>query len=121
MKNTLYTVLAALMVSTLGGIGAGLVKAQSALNQLSLNTQALTLHAEALANIGTAMELRGIDRAIDGKQAEMRSNDVKIATNPDNKALTDVLRDQNTKLGQEITTQQAIRVCVVDPTKKVCK
>ncbi len=113
-KNIIIGVGTALILSMLSAMWIGIGKAQAGLNQLGINTQ-------AIQDIGTAMELRGIDRVIESKQKEVRSNDVKIITNPDNKALVDLLNSQNTKLGHEIKAQQVIRECVVDPEKTVCE
>jgi len=121
MKNTLYTVLAAVLISILGATATGLVKAQAALSQLSVNTSALSINTQAIKNIGTAMELRGIDRIIESKEQEIRANEVKIAINPDNMVLIEVLNSQSAKLEKEIEAQKAIRLCVTDPVKEVCK
>ena len=114
VKNSIYGILSAIILSALSAMWIGIGKAQAGLAQLLVNTQ-------AIENIGTAMELRGIDRAIDTKQKEVRANEVKIVSNPGNKALIDLLKDQNIKLGHEIEAQKTIRTCVVNPKMKVCE
>jgi len=114
VKNIIIGVGTAVILSILSAMWIGIGKAQAGLAQLTINTQ-------AIENIGTAMELRGIDRAIDTKQKEMRANEVRIATNPGNKALIDVLRAQSAKLEDEIDAQKIIRECVVNPDNKVCQ
>ncbi len=114
MKNMLYGVLSAVILSSLGGLWFGMGKAQAALSQLSINTQ-------AIESIGTAMELRGIDRVIESKSKEIRDKEIAILNAKGNTALIQLLRSQNSELATEIEHQKTIRECVVDPNMRVCK
>ena len=113
-KNTMVSVSVATLLSMIGGLWFTVDKVQGAFSQLSINTQ-------AIESIGTAMELRGIDREIGNKQKEIRGLEVEILNNVENTALVNLLNQQIHTLQDEIATQQLIRACVVDPTKKVCK
>lgn len=114
VKNIIIGVVTAVLITIVGGTWSSMAKVQAAFAQLSVNTQ-------AIESIGTAMELRGIDRIIESKQREIRANEVKIVSNPNNIPLKTLLEDQNKKLADEIAMQHIIRECVVDPTKAVCK
>ena len=113
-KNTMVSVSVATLISVFGGLWFTVEKVQGAFSQLSINTQ-------AIESIGTAMELRGIDREIGNKQKEVRGLEVEILNNAGNTALINLLNQQIHTLQDEIATQTLIRSCVVDPTKKVCK
>lgn len=113
-KNTMLSLSLGTVISVLGGLWFTVDKVQGAFNQLSINTQ-------AIESIGMAMELRGIDRQIDGKQKEVRGLEVEVINNADNTALVNLLNSQINTLEDEIKQLHVVRDCVVDPTKKVCQ
>jgi hypothetical protein len=113
-KNTMVSMSLATILGCLGGLWVAVDKVQGAFDQLSINTQ-------AIQSIGTAMELRGIDRVIGSKQKEVRDKEVDVLNNAGNTALIQLLEVQIKTLNTEIQLQQVIRECVVDPDKKVCQ
>lgn len=113
-KNTMISASLATVISVLGGLWFTVDKVQGAFNQISMNTQ-------AIQDIGTAMELRGIDRVIESKSKEIREKEIAILNAEGNEPLVMLLRQQNKKLAEEIEHLRIVRACVVDPTKKVCK
>ena len=113
-KNTIFGISAAGVLTLFGSMWVAVAEVQGAFNQLSINTM-------AIENIGTAMELRGIDRIIESKSKEIRDKQVDIINAGSNPALIQLLNTQISELQEEITRQRVIRECVVDPTKKVCK
>ena len=113
-KNTMLSMSLATVITVLGGLWVTIAKVQAGFTQLSINTQ-------AIESIGTAMELRGIDRIIESKSKEIRDKQIDILNAGDNTPLKQLLDSQISELQQEILMQTIIRECVVDPTKKVCK
>ena len=81
----------------------------------------MSINTQAIENIGTAMELRGIDRIIESKSKEIRDKEIDILNAEENLPLIQLLDTQISTLQIEISMQKIIRECVVDPTKKVCK
>lgn len=113
-KNTMLSMSLATALTVLGGLWITIAKVQAGFSQLSINTQ-------AIESIGTAMELRGIDRVIESKSKEIRDKQVSILNAGDNPPLKQLLDTQISELQSEIAVQQVIRECVVDPAKKICK
>lgn len=113
-KNTMLSMSVATAITVFGGLWITVAKVQAGFNQLSINTQ-------AIESIGTAMELRGIDRVIESKSKEIRDKQIDVLNAEGNKPLIQLLDTQISELQREIARQQIIRECVVDPTRKTCK
>lgn len=113
-KNTVVSMSLAGLLTFAGGMWATVSKVQAGFTQISMNTA-------AIQGVVKSMELSRIDRIIEGKQKEIRDKEIAVLEADGNEPLLRLLQDQISQLQDEIDLQMAIRACVVDPEKKVCK